>query len=160
MTNSKAPTHILRRAAIGFSIIVLLAWLVELLQLPHLLFDEAAGFNWFRVLFRTGIIVAVWVWVHLTTKRLLKRLHYLEEFVLVCSWCRKFGDHGNWLGMEEYFGSRFDQKTSHGMCPECAQKQFEDFEREFDVTEPETETAVAADAGQARQNTTPTSTSN
>jgi hypothetical protein len=123
---------ILRRAAIGFSAILLLCWLVELLQVPHRFFDEAAGFNWFRVLFRTVVVMASWGWVHFTTKRLLKRLHHLEEFVLVCSWCRKFGHHGNWLAMEEYFGSQFHTKTSHGICPECAKHQFEDFETEFD----------------------------
>jgi hypothetical protein len=60
--------------------------------------------------------------VHLTTKRLLKRLHYLEEFLLVCSWCRKVGHEGEWLTMEGYFGSKFATETSHGICSERAKK--------------------------------------
>jgi len=53
---------------------------------------------------------------------MLKRLHQLEEFLLVCSWCRKVGHEGKWLTMEEYFGSKFATETSHGICPECAKK--------------------------------------
>lgn len=90
-----------------------------------MLFGEPAEFNWLRVLGRTAVVLAVWGWVHLTTRRLLKRLHHLEEFLLVCSWCRKVGHEGEWLTMEEYFGSKFDTPTSHGICPECAKKTFE-----------------------------------
>lgn len=116
---------ILRRGAIGFLAIIALCWLVELLQLPHRLFDEAPHFNWFRVLFRTAIILSIWAWVHFTTKRLLERLHRLEEFLLVCAWCRKLGYQGKWVAMEEYFGSKFDTKTSHSICPECLENQLE-----------------------------------
>ena len=56
--------------------------------------------------------------------RLLKRLHHLEEFLLVCSWCRRVGDQGEWLTTEEYFGSKFATHTSHGICPECVKSQY------------------------------------
>ena len=112
----------LRKEAIGFSLIIVLSWATELLGLPHLLFDEPDVANWRRALLRTLVVVAIWIWVHVATKRLLKRLHYLEEFLLVCSWCRKVGHEGEWLTMEEYFGSKFSTETSHGICPECAKK--------------------------------------
>jgi len=114
---------ILMKEAIGFSTIIALAWLTELLHVPHWFFKEPLEFNWTRVLLRTGVVLATWVWVHFTTRRLLKRLHYLEEFLLVCSWCRKVGHDGEWLTMEEYFGSKFSTETSHGICPECAKNQ-------------------------------------
>ncbi len=116
---------ILKREAVGFSLIIALCWIVELLQVPHLFFHEAAGFNWQRVLFRTVVLVAIWLWTHRTNKRLLKRLHHLEAFLLLCSWCRKIGHEGRWLTTEEYFGSRFETKTSHGICPKCALEQAE-----------------------------------
>lgn len=119
-TNRKSANSILRKEAIGFSLIIVLSWAVEILQLPHLLYDEPAAPNWIRALLRTLVIVVVWIWVHLATKRLLKRLHELEDFLLVCSWCRKVGYEGEWLTMEQYFGSKFHKETSHGICPECA----------------------------------------
>ena len=120
--NTKHPDSILRNEAIGFSVIITLSWLTEFLHLPHLLFDEAAAVNWHRALLRTVVVLGVWVWVHIGTKRLLKRLHHLEEFLLICSWCRKVGHEGEWLTMEEYFGSKFSTETSHGICEECAKK--------------------------------------
>ena len=122
MTTKASGRSVLRRENLGFSLILLINWLAEIIRLPHLLYDEPAEFNWFRVLLRSAVIAGVWAWVYFTTRSLIKRLHHLEEFLLVCSWCRKVGGDGQWLTMEQYFGSKFDTQTSHGICPECSQK--------------------------------------
>lgn len=114
---------ILRREAWGFSLLLLLVWTTEIVGVPHLLFGEPPGFVWTRVLFRTGVVLAIWLWVHLSNRRLIKRLRQLEEFLLVCSWCRKVGHEGKWLTMEDYFGAHLNTETSHGICPECAAQQ-------------------------------------
>ncbi len=114
---------ILRREALGFSLILLLVWLTELIGLPHLWFGEPAGFVWTRAIFRTAVVLAIWLWVHYSNRRLVQRLHRLEEFLLVCSWCRKVGHEGRWLTMEDYFDSHLNTETSHGICPTCAAKQ-------------------------------------
>ncbi|MFI5335503.1 MAG: hypothetical protein ACHQ5A_01875 [Opitutales bacterium] len=101
---------------------IVLSWASEFLGIPHHLFGEPAGIVWSRAIARTLIMIAIWIWVHWTTKRLLQRLHYLEEFLLVCGWCRKVGHQGQWLTMEEYFSSKFATETSHGICPECIEK--------------------------------------
>ncbi len=120
----KTARSILRLQTLGFSFLIGSIWLVEILHVPHLLYGVAADFNLMRVLLRTGLVAAIWLGVHLTTRRLLRRLHELEEFLHVCSWCRKVGHDGAWLTMEEYFGSHLSTETSHGICPECAAKQF------------------------------------
>lgn len=120
----KGVDSILMKEAIGFSTIIALAWAAEIAEVPHFFFGEHADFNWLRVLFRTAVVLAIWIWVHASTRKLLKRLHYLEEFLLVCGWCRKVGHEGRWLTTEEYFGSKFATETSHGICPECARNQF------------------------------------
>ncbi len=122
----KSARSILRLQAIGFSVLIGAIWLVEILHIPHLLYGVAADFNLPRVLLRTCFVGAIWLGVHLTTRRLLRRLHELEEFLLVCSWCRRVGHDGDWLTMEEYFGSQLARETSHGICPACAEKQFEE----------------------------------
>jgi len=122
MKTSPRKTRILGVEHAGFSVIVALSWLTEIVRLPHLIYGEPFTPNWGRALLRTVIIVAIWIWVHVETKRLLLRLHQLEDYLLVCSWCRKIGDRGTWVSMEKYFGSRFETRTTHGMCPECAAK--------------------------------------
>ncbi|HEY5041776.1 MAG TPA: hypothetical protein VIK53_07205 [Verrucomicrobiae bacterium] len=112
--------------AIGFSLIIGLSWLTEAIRIPHLIYDEPFTPNWHRALLRTLVVLAIWAWVHLATQRLLKRLHYLEKFLRICSWCRKVCDHDQWLTMENYFNSKFATQTSHGMCPECLKKKIEE----------------------------------
>lgn len=122
------PAHarghtILRREAIGFSLILLLVWLTEIIGVPHLLFGEPAGFVWSRALFRSVVILAIWTWVHWSNRRLIRRLSQLEEYLHICSWCRKVGHEGEWLTVEDYFGSHLNTETSHGICPACAATQ-------------------------------------
>ncbi|MBX3738641.1 MAG: hypothetical protein KF715_18245 [Candidatus Didemnitutus sp.] len=124
------PTHlsarnILRGQAIGFSSLVVVMWVVEIFHLPHLLFGESSEFILARPVIRTLTVLAVWALVHFTTKRLLRRLHELEEFLLICAWCRKVGDGDRWLSVEDYFDSKFATGTSHGICPECAKQQLD-----------------------------------
>lgn len=114
---------ILRWQTIGFSILVAIMWIVELFHIPHHLFGESPEFLWTRAIVRTFTVAAVWGIVHLSTRRLLARLHELEEFLLICAWCRKVGDRDRWLSLEDYFDSKFATSTSHGICPECAAKQ-------------------------------------
>lgn len=121
--STPAGVHpVLRRENLGFALILIINWAAEIVRLPHLLYNEPDEFNWLRVLLRSAVIIAVWAWVHFTTRALIRRLHHLEEFLMVCSWCRKVGQDGKWLTMEEYFGSNFDTQTSHGICPECSRK--------------------------------------
>ncbi len=108
--------------AFGFSLLIALSWLTEAIRIPHFIFGEPFAPNWHRAILRTVVILLIWVWVHWATRRLLKRLHYLEEFLRICGWCRRVCHDGEWLTMEEYFNSKFATQTSHGMCPDCLKK--------------------------------------
>ncbi len=120
---TKSGRSILLKVTIGFLVMIALTWVVEVVRLPHLLYGEDAEFRWGRVLFRTIVMLGIWAWAHFTIRRLLRRLHELEEFLRVCSWCRRLGNQGRWQTMEEFFDSRLATETSHGICPDCAGKQ-------------------------------------
>lgn len=123
MKKGKGRNTILWIEALGFSFLIAVTWLAEGLKIPHYLFGETFVPNWKRAILRTIVMLMIWTWVHLVTRRLLKRLHYLEEFLRICSWCRKVGYDDQWLGLEQFFNSRFATRTSHGMCPECLKKK-------------------------------------
>ena len=120
---------ILWNEAFGFSLMIVMSWLTELLHIPHLIYGEPFTPNWHRAVIRTVVILLIWGWVHWITKRLLKRLHHLEEFLRICGWCRKVCDNDQWLTMEDYFSSKFDTHTTHGMCPECLDKAVRQLEQ-------------------------------
>jgi hypothetical protein len=107
----------------GFSLLIALSWLTEVLKIPHYLFGEPFVPNWHRAILRTVVIILIWAWVYMLTRRLLKRLHYLEDFLRICGWCRRVCYNDEWLALENYFNSKFATRTSHGMCPDCLKKK-------------------------------------
>ena len=125
---SKNENSILWIESFGFSLLIALSRLTEAARLPHVIYGEAFTVNYNRAMIRSLVILLVWSWVHKATKRLLKRLHYLEEFLRICSWCRRVDHEGKWLELEMYFSSKFDTTTTHGMCPDCLQKKLKEIE--------------------------------
>lgn len=119
----KKQSSILWIESIGFSLLIAFSWLTEAVRIPHLVFGESFTPNWERAFLRTVVIMLVWLSVYLATRRLLKRLYYLEEFLRICSWCRKVCHEGKWLEIEKFFDSKFATTTSHGMCPACLEKR-------------------------------------
>jgi hypothetical protein len=114
------PTYIYWIEAIGFSAIIALSWANELIGFPGMIFGGPVTPNWREAIMETVIALLVWSAVLLMTRKILKRLYYLEEFLRICAWCHKIGYNGQWVPIEEYFGREFATKTSHSICPECA----------------------------------------
>jgi len=102
------------------------SWLNELLSLPHLIFGGGAHSNWPEAAMESTALLIVWGVVIVFTKRLMRRLFYLDGFLRVCAWCRKIGHEDEWTTLEDYFSRGFAIETSHGMCPECLAKWAEE----------------------------------
>ena len=119
---SKRSASILWVEGIGFSLIIAIAWLSEVFDVQHVFFAAPSGINWARPVMRTLVILLVWAAVHLATRRLLRRLYYLEDFLLMCAWCRRLGHENRWMSTEEFFGAALATPTTHGVCPDCAQR--------------------------------------
>lgn len=113
---------ILRHLNLGFALLLVLVWVVELARLPHLLLGEPAVFYWPRVLIRTAVLLLIWAWMYRVIAPIVRRLHELEGLLRICSWCRRVGHEDQWLTVEEFFGSRLATRTSHSICPECSVK--------------------------------------
>jgi len=122
MKNGNSPNKIYVIEAIGFSATIALSWANELIGLPAIIFGGPVTLNWHEAVLETATASLVWLLVYVATRRLMKRLRYLEEFMRVCAWCHKIGYGDEWVPIEEYFARHLDTKTSHGICPACAQK--------------------------------------
>jgi hypothetical protein len=108
---------------IGFLAIIALSWINELLGLPELIFATDHPGGWQESVLETAIILLVAVPVITLTRRLVSRLHYLEEFLRLCAWCRKIDMHGEWVPIEDFVQRTFDTQASHGICPTCRAEQ-------------------------------------
>jgi hypothetical protein len=109
---------------LGFLGIIALCYLDDLLKLPSLIFSDHP----FVILHRRTtlemlMVLGVWFVVTASTRRILDRIRYLEEFMRVCAWCRRINYHGEWMRLEEFMQQGFDTPTTHGICTECFSKQ-------------------------------------
>jgi len=53
----------------------------------------------------------------------------LKNILPICAYCKRIRDDREyWLGVETYFKEHLDLDFSHGICPECAQKIFQEID--------------------------------
>lgn len=113
----------------AFVFIIIIVWLNELIDIPHLLFGtERTPINWIESLFESILIAVIGAAEVYITLKSFKRMKYLEGMLPVCSSCKKVRDaDGAWHQIEAYIHGRSDAKFSHGICPECAEKLYPEF---------------------------------
>ncbi len=59
----------------------------------------------------------------------LEEIKTLRGIIPICSYCKKIrDDKGAWEMIESYICEHSDAQFSHGICPECLEKQMEDME--------------------------------
>ena len=106
--------------------IILLIWLDELVDIPHLfLWAEKTPINWREASFESICMVIMWVVIIRFTKNIFERLRYLEGILPICASCKRIRDEqNNWHQIELYIRERSDAKFSHSICPECAEKLY------------------------------------
>ena len=58
----------------------------------------------------------------------------LHGLLAVCAYCRKIRDEEqNWQQIDAYFTERLDMNFTHGVCPDCMKKFFEELDRHSPV---------------------------
>jgi hypothetical protein len=123
MKKTSRLTKILSYQSFGFLAIIALCWLNSLLGLPSLILEERWGVTDFKSpLLQMLLILAVWLLVSASTRRNLERLNYLEQFLHVCAWCHRIDAKSEWISMERFLEKGLCTTTSHGICPECLEK--------------------------------------
>ncbi len=131
----KAPgTHCISKQVMAYEIsaiagIIVLTWLNELIDIPHVLFGaESTPFNWRESLFESIIIALLGAAIINCTSRLFHRMKHLEGILPVCASCKKIrDDKGRWHEIETFIRHRSEVEFSHGICPECAKKLYPEF---------------------------------
>ena len=112
---------------IGFIGILLIVWLDEIIDIPHLIFrTSATPPNYPESFFESFLIILLAITIIILTQTILKRLKYLEGLLPICSFCKKIRSKDNWIPVEEYIRSRSEADFSHSICPKCMEEQYHD----------------------------------
>jgi len=107
--------------SLGFIVIVMLTWCEEFFGLMFWLFGrvhQPGGLD--ETIFKTAVIVLLWLLSAIALHRVISRLQYLENFLHLCSWCRQINHAGKWIKLEEHFKNQTGMQITHGICPTCA----------------------------------------
>lgn len=109
---------------VGFLAVIMLGFLDELMRLSSLIFwDQPFGWQFRRTTVGMLLVLAVWFLVSNSTRRIMERIGYLEQFMRVCAWCHNIDYKGSWMPFEEFLKKGFDTPTTHGICPKCLEAQ-------------------------------------
>lgn len=120
MSKHRTSKRIIWYEIAGFAAIVGITWADEFLGFPRRLLAERIALDWSEALAESAIVLFVAVPTIFLTWRQSRRLHRLEGFLHVCSWCHKVGGEGDdWVALEEFALTRLNTRTTHGICPEC-----------------------------------------
>ena len=109
---------------LGFLAIIAICYFNDLVKLPSLIFSDHPFLSLYRrSTLEMLLILAIWLLVANSTRRLLRRMKHLEDFMRVCAWCRRVDFKGAWMPFEDFLEQSFDTPTTHGICKECLEKQ-------------------------------------
>jgi hypothetical protein len=108
----------------AFSAIILLIWLDETIDIPHLLLGaEATPLNWRESIFESISIGILGTLIIIFTRKVFQRIRRLEGMLPICSFCKRIRDEeGGWHQIESYISEKSEVDFSHGICPDCAEK--------------------------------------
>ena len=114
MTNATAISTVIMRS---FSI-DMLPW-----SLSFTLFNAVIGLYYgilkYRKLEREELITSL--------QKALEEVKTLSGLLPICAWCKKIrSDEGYWQNIEAYLKSHSELDFTHGICSECAQKEYPD----------------------------------
>jgi hypothetical protein len=105
--------------AAGFGLVILLIWADELFDLPHALLGAApTPLRLSEATLESVAVLGLGALTSFLTLRVLRRLRYLESFLVLCAWCHRVRNGQQWVPIERFLADH-DTTTSHGICPEC-----------------------------------------
>ena len=111
---------------IFYILTVVLIWANEFMDVPgNYLGAEKSPARLEEALVETVQVSILFVLGVLVIARLEKRIVELEQFVVVCAWCKKVRYKDRWMPFEEFLQMVGDVTTSHGMCAACEAKLME-----------------------------------
>jgi hypothetical protein len=118
--SSRLDRQLVLLLGLGFAIVVALIWADELLDLPHFLLGATpTPLRLSEAVLESCFVVVLGLVTIALTIRLTRRVAYLESFVVLCAWCRRVRENGEWLTLERFLAVHRSSAT-HGVCPECA----------------------------------------
>lgn len=128
MKKLSSSRHITTIEIMGFLAVIIMLWLDELIDIPHLVFGAPkTPVNIIESLFETLMAAALCFIVVTITHRLLNKMKVMEGILPICSFCKRIRtSEKTWVAIESYIGKSSNADFSHTVCPDCMRKHYDD----------------------------------
>lgn len=67
----------------------------------------------------------------LTAQATIAELQRVRQMLAICAWCREINSDGEWMSLEDYTTLHTNSELSHGICPKCAEAEFQRLKAKF-----------------------------
>lgn len=121
-------SRVLFYQTIAFGLLILLLWLDECLDLPHLLFNAPkTPVNWRESAIETLFAMALGFFSIQKSSQFINKIHFLERLIHICMFCKKIRQDDQWIPLETYIAQHSESVFSHGLCPDCYNEHYGDW---------------------------------
>ncbi|MCK4542240.1 MAG: hypothetical protein KAU17_08405 [Spirochaetales bacterium] len=125
MTRGVFSKKIIYCNIIGFGIVIIVLWLNEIFDIPHLFFGaKETPVNIAESIFETILVIILAIVEICFIKKLLTKIKYLKGFLRVCSFCKKINIEEKWIPIEDYIRDKSEAEFTHSLCPECITRHY------------------------------------
>lgn len=123
MRKKSVVQHVVAYEVIGFALVTAFLWLDEILDLPHWLMGApATPVNWRESFFESLLALMLGAVVVVVTRQFLRRVKYLEGFLLFCAGCKRVRYHAQWIPIDVFVREHSEADITHGLCPDCLEQ--------------------------------------
>jgi hypothetical protein len=121
--------RVIAKQVMGLVFILAFIWVNELYDIPSLIFGEdSTPVNWKGSLAESAFIVFLGIHIINYTKKMFRRMKYIEGILPVCAHCKRIRDEkGQWHEIESYICGQSEAEFTHGLCPECVNELYPEF---------------------------------
>ncbi len=118
--------RVIVKQIVGFGFIVAYIWFNEVYDFASLIFgEEPTPVNWKESLTESVCIAFLGFHIVKYTKKMFRRMKYIEGILPVCAHCKKIRDEkGQWHEIESYISGQSEVEFSHGLCPACVKELY------------------------------------
>lgn len=125
MSKASVLKRLLMFEWVGFALLIAVLWFNEIADLPHGVFGfQATPVNWRESLLETALVLALAGAVAGLTRVVVKRLKYLEGFLIFCAGCKRVRHEGKWISVDSYIRDQSEASVTHGLCPDCLERLY------------------------------------
>lgn len=127
LSNKSITNKLIVYEITGFIVVIISDWIVALFDPPYNKFKPAFSLVVIKeTALETVIHLILCIIVVYWTMKLIKKLKYLEGFMVICANCKRIRIDENWVQIEKIISDNSNLMLSHGICDDCSEKLYGD----------------------------------